>query len=107
MFRIKAHLDGEKLKIDGQNPACMKAGALKKECAKRGLSPMGYPDELLESLITYLKKHGGTNAGASSTTDNNTPSSSGNIDVSKRSIDEGDAGASLIHRILELRLVSI
>jgi hypothetical protein len=65
MFRIKAFLDGERLKIDGRNPAMLKAGELKKECAKRGLSPMGYPDELLESLIGYLKTHGsGDSAGA-------------------------------------------
>eukprot|EP00624_Nannochloropsis_granulata_P007617 evm.model.NODE_8710_length_21214_cov_36.574619.5 len=61
MFRIKAFLDGERLKIDGRNPAFLKAGELKKECAKRGLSPMGYPDELLESLIGYLKTNGSGN----------------------------------------------
>lgn len=34
MFRIKAHLDGERLKIDGVNPAEMKPAALKKACAQ-------------------------------------------------------------------------
>lgn len=46
-----------------KNPANLKPAELKKACATRGLSPMGYPDELLEALMGYLKKHGGSNGG--------------------------------------------
>lgn len=41
-----------------KNPATLKPAELKKACAVRGLSPMGYPDELLESLMTHLKSKG-------------------------------------------------
>jgi len=45
--------------ISRKNPAMVKAAELKKACAQRGLSPLGYPDELLESLLSYLKTKGG------------------------------------------------
>jgi len=105
MFRIKAFLDGERLKIDGLNPALLKAGELKKECAKRGLSPMGYPDELLESLIGYLKTHGSGDSTAAasgerpSAQEKTGAESGGNEEEGNKG---GNATLALIQRIVEL-----
>jgi hypothetical protein len=52
-----------KTSTNSKNPANLKPAELKKACATRGLSPMGYPDELLEALMGYLKKHGGSSGG--------------------------------------------
>ena len=112
MFRIKAHLDGRRLQIDGVNPAEMKPAQLKKECAKRGLSPMGYPDELLESLIAYLKAHppagksgGGGAAGAAAAAAKS--GGGGEEEEEEEEEEEGGDGngaaAALVHRILALR----
>ena len=107
MFRIKAHLDGARLKIDGVNPAEMKPAQLKKECAKRGLSPMGYPDELLESLIAYLKANppvggGGDGKGAGAAA----AAAKGGLEEED---DDGGNGAAvaLVHRILALRCACV
>ena len=104
LFRIRAFLDGEKMKIDGKNPALLKAGELKKACATRGLSPLEYPDELLESLIGWLKTHGGggdqgndgakAEKGASSAAEEGTGGAGGGND--------GNVAHALVHRILEL-----
>lgn len=62
VFRAKAFLDGQKdsMKIDGKNPALLKAAELRKECAARGLSPIGTNDELLERLIGKLQTTDGS-----------------------------------------------
>lgn len=107
MFRIKAHLDGVRLKIDGVNPAEMKPAQLRKACAQRGLSPIGNNDELLESLVAYLKANpppgsgGGDGGGAAAA-----------AAAAKGGEGEEDEGAggngvavALVQRILALRCV--
>jgi hypothetical protein len=111
MFRIKAHLDGGRLKIEGVNPAEMKPAQLKKECAKRGLSPMGYPDELLESLIAYLKAHpppsggGGGGGGGGEAAAAAAKGGGGQEQEQEQEEEDGGNGAAvaLVHRILALR----
>ncbi|TFJ88403.1 hypothetical protein NSK_000752 [Nannochloropsis salina CCMP1776] len=103
MFRIKAFLDGEGMKVDGRNPATMKAGELKKECAKRGLSPMGYPDELLESLINYLKTHGGADKSTNAAPGVDPKSTDKALGKAEDNIgDDGDVASALVHRIMQL-----
>lgn len=105
MFRIKAFLDGERLKIDGRNPAFLKAGELKKECAKRGLSPMGYPDELLESLIGYLKTNGsgnGTTAACGERPSDQKKTGAEGGEDEEGGNGGGNAALALIQRIVEL-----
>lgn len=104
MFRIKAHLDGDRLKIDGVNPAEMKPAQLRKACAQRGLSPIGTNDELLESLVAFLKVNppaggggGGGGGGAAA------------VKAGEGAEDEGANGngavVALVHRILALGCV--
>ena len=94
MFRIKAHVDGERLKVDGKNPASLKAGELKKACAARGLSPIGSNDELLESLMKYLRSHGG-GGGEGGPSDKKAAGADDGVGG-------GDVGNQIINRIIEL-----
>ena len=60
--RMKQVVVGESLKIDGVNPAALKAGVLKKELATRGLPcslDLETRDELVARLIDALRKAGG------------------------------------------------
>ena len=57
LFRAKAFIEGkeEKMKVNGINPALLKAADLRKECASFLLSPIGSNDELLERLLPKLR----------------------------------------------------
>ena len=64
--RLKQHAAGESLKLDGENPACLKAGPLKKALAVRGLPcslDIETRDVLVGRLIDALKKEGGGSGG--------------------------------------------
>ena len=108
MFRIKAHLDGARLKINGVNPAEMKPAQLRKACAQRGLSPIGNNDELLESLVAFLKANPPPGSGG----DGGGCDGGGAAAAKKGGDGEEDKGAggngaavALVHRILALRCV--
>ena len=61
--RMKQVAQGESLRIDGVNPAALKAGVLKKELATRGLPcslDLETRDELVARLIDALRKEGGS-----------------------------------------------
>ena len=65
--RLKQVAAGEACKLSGVNPACLKAGELKKACAVRGLPcslDLETRDVLVGKLIDALKKEKGSAAGS-------------------------------------------
>jgi len=57
IWRITAFIECQELLIDGVNPIQLKAGKLRKACAKRGLSCIGNDDEMQELLYKYQKEN--------------------------------------------------
>lgn len=66
---------------------------------------MGYPDELLESLITYLKAHPPTSGDGAKGAAAAAAKGGGGGDDEEEGEGDGSAEVALVHRILALRSV--
>ncbi len=78
---------------DNRNPMLLPGGELKKVAAKRGISPMLTPEEMLDELIKKLESEKGSTAASSSTsngettTTNNNTSTNNAIIIAKKIIE--------------------
>ena len=63
---------------DNRNPMLLPGGELKKVAAKRGISPMLTPEEMLDELIKKLENEKGSTAASSSTSNGETTTTTNN-----------------------------